>query len=200
MSSPLKYKGISYSDTKLVLEEFPNPFLLVKDVIIVIIVLITLEIFLGINVPFFLTISVIDEFIMMPTALNYSKLNCSRIDSHVTCSLTGSSLFGSLEKAIDSKHQNLIEGTKKYVEILSTKDSSVYRNDLLVLATKNEKIYIYTAPDLLEGQIYKLNDFLQDKKQSKIYIQTNKSSFLIFYAYLVTHPLDISLLHWHMRL
>ncbi len=168
-NAPSSSKFIKNEESKLTIKVyFPRLF-----VIAIIILLTILDIFYGANLPISLTFFIAEEISMLPQALNSSKLNCNRIENEITCSLSGNTLFGNIEKVFNSKnHRKLIKVSRKDNIFRVT----LYRNDLLILITETEKIPIYTSESLIEGQFSRLNKFLEDKAESKVFIQTQRSS------------------------
>lgn len=179
-------KFISYSENKLIIKISPFNF----EFIISICCLISVDLLFGIFLPAYLITSLGDELFMKIKALNSSRLNCNRISNQVSCSLTGTYLLGNEEKTINSKHGKLLKATKRS---FSAFGRYFYRNDLLVLVTEKEELYMYTMPDLLDKQITQLNSFLQNQEELKTTINAknlfvfnlftfNSSSF--FYPYI----------------
>jgi hypothetical protein len=110
----------------------------------------------------------------MPRALTSSKLNCSNNQGEISCSISGSYLFSKEEKVINDQQGRLLKATQKSIDILSKEGRLISRNDILVLVTEREKIYLYTSPDLLNEQVTQLNDFLSYRSQLNLSINTNK--------------------------
>ncbi|MEE3718636.1 hypothetical protein V2H45_17990 [Tumidithrix elongata RA019] len=174
-------KNISYSAQKLIIHiSYPTGYILAA-----IVFLLVTDASCGINLAINLPISFIDESRLIAKSLNSSKLICNRTTDEVSCSLTGTSLFGNVEKAINSKYGRLIKVDRKSTSIISDREPNgvsryVVRDDLLVLITEKEEITIYTSPDLLSLQQEKLRSFLEDKTQSEVVIQTKKLSDFSF--------------------
>ena len=157
---------ISHSENKLVIKMAPFDLSFIGSIFS----LIFIDILFGIFLPLYLIISLGDELFMRTKALNSSKLNCNRINNQVSCSLTGAYLLGNEEKVINSKHGKLLKATKRSFRAF---DRYFYRNNLLVLVTEKEELYMYTMSDILDKQISQLNNFLQNQEELKITIEAN---------------------------
>jgi hypothetical protein len=172
LSALLSPKTISYSESKLIIQ---NHYLRYKLFVAITICLFTLDAFFGVSLPASLAISIADELFLTTTAMHHSKLNCSRITNQVDCSLTGANLFGNEEKVFNYKHGKTLTATKRDFSIfLGNFVDKIHRNDLLVLITDKDSIYLYTSSDLLDKQIGLLNSFFQNQDQTEISIQANK--------------------------
>jgi hypothetical protein len=180
LSAFLSPKIISYSGNKLIIQ---NHNLRYKLFVAITICLFTLDAFFGVSLPASLAISIADELFLTTTAMHHSKLNCSRITNQVDCSLTGANLFGNEEKVFNYKYGKLLTATKRNFSIfLGNFVNKIYRNDLLVLITEKDSIYLYTSSDLLDKQIGLLNSFFQNQDQTEISIQANKLFPLNFFS------------------
>ena len=166
---------VSYRKNKLIIRLPSN--IAIAIVLSMALLFVAIDVFWGANLPLSLPVSIIDELFIMPRALNSSQLNCTNSQGQISCSLSGNYLFGKEEKVIDDKRGKLLKATKKSIDILSRADRLISRNDLLVLVTEKEEIYLYTFPNLLDEKIIKLNNFLSHYSQSDLYINTNKSHF-----------------------
>jgi len=167
---------VSYSSNKMIIR-FPSNSV-IAIVLSMMLLFVAVDIFWGANLPVSLSVSVIDELFIIPRALNSSRLNCTNAQGQISCSLSGNYLFGNEEKVINDKHGRLLKTTKKTIDILSSSDRLISRNDLLVLVTEKEEIYLYISPNLLDKQIIKLNNFLSDRSSSSLSINANKSYLL----------------------
>ncbi len=183
LNRPSKCKSsvfVNYKKNKLIIQFLNN--ITIAIVLSMILLFVAVDVFWGVNLPVTLPVSIIDELLMMPRALNSSQLNCSKSQSQIECSLSGNYLFGREEKVISAKQGKLLKATKKSIDILSNAGRIISRNDLLVLVTEKEKIYLYTSPSLLDEKIIKLNYFLSYSSQSNLYINVNKSYFINFWC------------------
>jgi hypothetical protein len=137
-------------------------------------------------------ISPIYDYLVSPHPLQVAKLSCERINSDVSCVLTGSNLFEKAEKSFhlngdkltSTKIQNLswnnfsnsngciYDDLQSYVII--SRINSCARVNFISIKTTREEFLLYTQ-DLIPSS--KLNTFLNNKSESHIQIETKKTQY-----------------------
>lgn len=114
-------------------------------------------------VTFYTTLNDINS---LKNILTYSKLICNRSTDDISCSFTGKSIYGNVEKVFSSKKEKLIKARQD-------KSGKEY---LLVLITTNQEFFLYTQESMVESQLNQLNDFLKNINEPKLHLETVKSS------------------------